>query len=86
MFGFKFRQQAPIGPYIVDFVCFEKKVIIECDGGQHAESTCKDQRRDKWLAGQGFHVLRFWNHDFLQNKEGVLEVILRACCNKTPSP
>ena len=54
--GFKFRRQQPIGSYIVDFVCFEKKIVIEADGGQHSESREreKDKKRDEWLRGQGF--------------------------------
>jgi heme b synthase len=72
----KFRRQQPIGNYIVDFVTFDKRLIIELDGGQHAEDKDKDQQRDKWLAGQGFQVLRFWNNDVLGNIEGVLESIM----------
>lgn len=56
--GVRFRRQEPIGPYIVDFVCFEHRLIIEADGGQHAESQ-HDARRDVWLRGQGFRLLRF---------------------------
>jgi len=62
MEGLKFRSQQPIGRYIVDFVCFEKKIIIEVDGGQHALETKKDMERDKWLRSQGFKVIRFWNN------------------------
>jgi very-short-patch-repair endonuclease len=82
--GLKFRRQEPIGNYIVDFVCFEKSVVIEVDGGQH--SPDRDENRDTWLRSQGFKVLRFWNHDVLQNMEGVLEVILRNCRHESPSP
>jgi very-short-patch-repair endonuclease len=80
----KFRRQEPIGNYIVDFVCFGKDLIIEVDRGQHSEAV--DSGRDAWLRSQGFDVLRFWNHDVLQNIDGVLEVILRACSQGTPSP
>ncbi|MBI4743833.1 MAG: endonuclease domain-containing protein [Actinobacteria bacterium] len=73
--GMKFRRQEPIGKYIVDFVCFEKKVIIEVDGGQHSEETEKDNERDEWFKIQGFKVLRFWNNEVLTNTEGVLEAI-----------
>ncbi len=72
--GFKFRRQAVIDRYIVDFVCFEKKLIIEVDGGQHAQSQ-KDVIRDKWFNNQGFQVLRFWNNDILENLDGVYERI-----------
>lgn len=77
--GLKFRRQAPIGPYIVDFVCHEKRLVIECDGGQHASQVDQDQKRDRWLVIQGFKVLRFWDHEVLQNTEAILESIWTAC-------
>ena len=73
--GIKFRRQQPIGNYIVDFVSFEKKIIIELDGGQHAKAKKKDSKRDKFLSENGFTVLRFWNNDIFSNLDGVLEVI-----------
>ena len=76
--GFKFRRQRPIGPYIVDFVCLEKKLIIELDGGQHAEQKQYDARRDSWLTSQGYEVLRFWNHDVLTRIDDVRDAIFRA--------
>lgn len=76
--NFKFRRQFPIGPYIVDFVCMDKRLVIECDGGQHFASRA-DRERDRWLIKKGYRVLRFWNPDVLQNIEGVLEVIVAAC-------
>jgi very-short-patch-repair endonuclease len=82
--GLKFRRQEPIGRYIVDFVCYEKAVIVEADGGQHTEAV--DLERDAWLRSQGFSVLRFWNHEVITNIEGVLEMILRKCTQKSPSP
>ncbi|MBI5903410.1 MAG: endonuclease domain-containing protein [Deltaproteobacteria bacterium] len=72
--GFKFRRQSPVGNYIADFACFEKKLIIEVDGGQHADSV-KDKKRDRWFKENGFKILRFWNNEVLDNTEGVLEVI-----------
>ena len=72
--GVKFRRQAIIGPYIVDFVCFERKLVIEVDGGQHDQSW-RDIPRDEWLRGQGFEILRFWNNDVLANLEGVFQKI-----------
>lgn len=86
--GFKFKRQQPLGDYIVDFVCFQTRVIVEADGGQHADQTEYDMRRDNWLTSQGFRVLRFWNNDILTNTEGVLAVILDACNHNvdTPSP
>lgn len=83
--GLKFRRQEPIGEYIVDFVCFGIKLVIELDGGQHANLTIEeDKERDEWLRSQGFTVLRFWNNDVLENRDGVLEEILKNI--KTPSP
>ena len=74
--GVKFRRQEPIGKYIVDFVCFEKKIIIEVDGGQHNENV-RDKNRDDWLYKNGFRILRFWNSDVLKDTEGVLAQILK---------
>jgi very-short-patch-repair endonuclease len=83
--GCKFRRQAPIGPYIADFVSFERKLIIELDGGQHAEQTEEDATRTKWLTEQGFTVLRFWSHQVLEELDSVLEAIWRVVAS-TPSP
>jgi len=80
--GFKFRRQAVIGRYIVDFVCFEKKLIVEVDGGGHCASQ-SDIIRDEWLNEQGFEVLRFWNNDVLADLEGVFQKIEERC--KSPS-
>lgn len=77
LLGTKFKRQQPLGNYIVDFVCFEARLVIEVDGGQHLESKL-DQQRDAWLRSQGFKVLRFWNNDVLEQTEAVLEMILRA--------
>ncbi len=76
--GFHFRRQAPIGRYIVDFVSFQSRLVIEADGGQHGmpESARSDQLRDAFLQSQGFQVLRFWNSDIDANLEGVMESIL----------
>jgi very-short-patch-repair endonuclease len=75
--GFKFVRQEAIGPFVVDFICREKSLVIEVDGGQHAENAA-DAKRDTYLAGQGYRVMRFWNNDVLSNREGVLETILSA--------
>lgn len=75
--GQKFRRQQPIGPYIVDFVHFKARLIIEADGGQHNECS-RDLRRDAWLENQGFRILRFWNNDILLNAESVREAIFAA--------
>jgi very-short-patch-repair endonuclease len=74
LYGMKFVRQEPIGFYIVDFVCREKRLIIEVDGGQHAESE-RDAVRDQWFRDHGYRVLRFWNNEVIQNIEGVPETI-----------
>lgn len=76
--GFKFKRQVPMGTYIVDFACLEKRLIIELDGSQHQENQKYDMVRTTWLEGRGFKVLRFWNNEVLQQTTSVLEVILRA--------
>jgi len=75
--GVKFRRQEPIGNYIVDFVSFEKKLILEIDGNPHKKIEIKinDNQRTLWLRDEGFKVLRFWNADILNDVEGVLEKI-----------
>ena len=75
--AFKFKRQKPIGGFIVDFVCFAQKLVIEVDGGQHVEMQPRGEARTAWLQAQGFQVLRFWNHDVLQRRNQVLEEILR---------
>jgi very-short-patch-repair endonuclease len=80
MKGASFRRQAPIGPYIVDFVCHAAALAIEIDGGQHFESRQeqRDARRDAFLASKGLRVLRFSNYDVMSNRAGVLETIAAA--------
>ena len=80
---FKFVRQEPIGPYIVDFVCREKRLVVEIDGGQHAESRC-DVVRDHWLAEHRYRVLRFWNNEVLGNIEGVWDTIFAAASAAAP--
>ncbi len=85
----RFRRQAPIGLYVVDFVCFDAKLVIEVDGGQHARQQDRDAARTAWLESQGFRVLRFWNNEVLRNIEGVAEQIagaLRASPHPGPPP
>lgn len=82
--GLKFRRQQPIDNYIVDFVCLEKRIIIEVDGGQHAVEKGKDIKRDDYLEKNGFRVLRFWNNDVLTNINGTLEIIRRNCLKHPP--
>lgn len=81
--GVKFRRQAVVGRYIADFACFEKRLIVEVDGGQHSQSG-RDNFRDRWLMKQGFGILRFWNNEVLENRDGVLQKIIE--CLKSPSP
>jgi len=84
--GLKFKRQEPIGDYIADFICYEKKIVIELDGGQHARkrNELEDKKRDEWMKSQGFKILRIWNHEVLQNLEGLLEHIADEC--QSPSP
>jgi very-short-patch-repair endonuclease len=77
--GFKFIRQGKVGRYIVDFVCREKYIAVEVDGGQHAD-TQKDRVRDLVLASKGYRVLRFWSSDVLKNIDGVLQVLYSELC------
>jgi len=81
--GAKFRRQQPIGPFIADFVCLERKLIVEADGGQHTDSAA-DARRSGYLEHKGYRVLRFWNNDILNNLDGVAQFIALAL--STPHP
>ena len=76
--GFRFRRQVPVGPFIVDFLCVEARLVVELDGGQHGEDSGEDGRRTAWLVAQGYRVVRFWNNDVLGNTVTVLEAILAA--------
>ena len=88
--GHKFRRQYPIGPYIADLVCLERYLVVEADGGQHAEREAEDLCRTRFLESQGFKVLRFWNNDVLSTTESVLSAILNELnippVAVTPSP
>ena len=83
--GFKFRRQHGIGPYIVDFVCIEAGLVVELDGGQHAEQVSYDSRRSFFIEAAGYRVVRFWNNEVLENTEGVLERICELLA-VSPSP
>lgn len=76
-FGLKFKRQVPMGNYVVDFCCQEKKLVVELDGSQHSEAEIgqKDKLKQKFLEDKGYKVLRFWNNDVDNNIEGVLETI-----------
>jgi very-short-patch-repair endonuclease len=83
--GRRFRRQHPIDPYIADFACLEKMLIIELDGGQHQDQKEYDERRTKYLQQQGWRVLRFWNNDVMRNLEGVLSSVVDALSAAPPS-
>src|SRR3954451_21360612 len=73
--GASFRRQHPAGNYILDFYCPALRLAIELDGGQHAEESARDKRRDAWLIERGVTLLRFWNSDVIENFTGILETI-----------
>src|SRR5262245_122230 len=82
--GFKFRRQMSLGPYIVDFICLEARLIVELGGGQHAVQQEKDAVRTQWLEGEGFLVLRFWNHQALEEWDAVEQVIWEHLQRRDP--
>ena len=84
--GLRFKRQAPMGRYIVDFVCHEAKVVVELDGGQHGFHTQaeQDRLRDAWLGSRGYTVLRFWNLEVKRNFYGVLTAIEDAVRSRAP--
>ncbi len=83
--GSHFRRQVRLGHYIVDFACHQLRIVIEIDGGQHAERIKHDARRTNFLETEGYRVLRFWNNEVLRNIDGVLEMIQSAIL-ETPTP
>lgn len=86
--GLSFRRQVPMGPYIADFVCHRARLVVEVDGGQHANRE-QDRSRDAWFRAQGYEVLRFWNHDVLERTDAVLQRILEHASltsERTPPP
>ncbi len=82
--GARFRRQEPLGPYFADFVCLEKKLIIEVDGSQHTQEA--EAERNQWLQDSGFRVVRFWDNEVLLNIDGVLERIIEELEVTSPSP
>jgi len=84
--GHRFRRQAPIGPYIVDLVCFHQRLIIEVDGGHHSEQQDYDSQRTAWLESQGFRVLRFWNNQVLNEATAVVDAIAEALEDQPVTP
>ena len=83
--GQRFRRQHPIGPYIADFACTERRLVIELDGGQHVQAKDKDAARTRWLADRGYRVLRFWNNEALTLIDAVVQVVAAATL-APPSP
>jgi very-short-patch-repair endonuclease len=79
-----FRRQHPVGPYIVDFACLERRLVVELDGGQHQEAS--DAVRARHLRGHGFRVLRFWNNDVFERQDAVLAAIFDALSDTHPGP
>ena len=89
MHGLKFRRQQPIGPYVVDFVSFERRLVVEVDGGHHDQPDVRvaDTERTLWIERNGYRVLRFWNNEVLGNLEGVWERIsIEVERGRSPSP
>ena len=82
--GYKFRRQQRIDSFIVDFVCLDRRLIVEADGGQHGADA--DAKRDAYLKAQGFRLIRFWNNDILSNEEGVALSILTMLEEPSPQP
>jgi len=80
---YKFRRRFPIGRYVADFACFAERLVIEVDGGLHADNP-EDAKRTRFIEAQGFRVIRFWNTDVLANPEGVLTTILEALERRLP--
>jgi very-short-patch-repair endonuclease len=76
--GWKFRRHVPLGPYVADFLCEAARVVVEVDGGQHAERISRDEGRTRWLEERGYRVVRFWNDEVLGNIEGVLVTLSPA--------
>ena len=84
--GWKFRRQVPRGRYIVDFLCLEAGVVVELDGGQHADQVDYDERRTAWLESGGLRVIRFWNLTIREQLTAVCDLILATCGGENPSP
>jgi len=82
--GLKFSRQIPIGPFICDFVSRSAKVVVELDGGQHDENEGRDRERTAYIEGMGFHVVRFWNNEVLENIDAVVSRIELALRNPPP--
>ena len=84
--GAKFRRQVPIGPYVADFLCVSARLVVELDGSQHGEAVEADAVRTRYLEGEGYRVLRFWNNEVAGNLDGVIRTIERALREGPTSP
>lgn len=84
--GYLFRRQAPMQNYVVDFVCYKVKLIIEIDGGQHEAQKAHDDERTAWLNSQGYRVIRFWNNEVMKNIAGVIEIIQKNLSELSGAP
>jgi very-short-patch-repair endonuclease len=86
--GFKFRRQFVIGPFITDFCCFEQRLVVELDGGQHASKTATDETRSAFLCSRGYRVLRFWDNEVFENIDAVLQRVAQVLgeSNETQKP
>ena len=85
--GYKFRRQHSLGPFVVDFLCTERRLAVEVDGGQHAANAARDRARTRWLETRGIRVVRFWNNEVLENLDGVCTRLLEMLRHgNTPSP
>ena len=84
--GHKFSRQIPVGSYICDFICRETQLVIEVDGGQHAENS-RDEARTRFIEAQGYRVIRFWNNEVMENLEGVIRrIVSELRSDPTPNP
>jgi very-short-patch-repair endonuclease len=81
--GHKFVRQQPLGGYVVDFLCREKRLVIEVDGGQHSDNP-RDRVRDRWLREHNYRTIRFWNSDIMNDMNGVLQTIVEALRAEAP--
>jgi len=86
LLGTKFRRQVPIGSFIADFCCRNPKLVVEVDGGQHAERAAQDASRTRLIEECGYTVLRYWDNEVLKDTEGVLEAIAREVTRRKPAP
>ena len=80
--GLMFRRQQRIGPYVVDFACLERALVVELDGGQHAVDLARDARRTAFLEAEGYTVVRIWNHEVIGNLDGVVTALRQVLAER----